>query len=366
MRWVGSRESGSDQVNRCSRDIRYSHDSVWSADECLPLDDLSWESVSGTLPPPPVTVTIHWTTNTFTSSPRARRAAAAVAGRVPATAGSFDPNAMIGPSGYGPSNFVSGAAQTRFPYQIDFENSPTATAPAQQVVITDTLDPNLDLSTFQLTEIAFGDTVLTIPPGSQDYQTTVPMTYNGVDLQRGRQREPGLRDAGIDRDVPVDRSGDAIASEHPGRLPAPRGRHRPRRGLRQLFDRHRRPACRPARRSPTWPISPSTAISRSPPTRSARPIPARGSRPPSRRWSRSTTPRPPAASPRCRPRRPRELHRELVRQRRRGLRHRQIHGVLQHGANGSSTFGPYQTLLVNTTKTSTTFTGQAGAHVPLL
>ncbi len=47
-------------------------------------------------------------------------------------------------------------------------------------MITDTLDPNLDLSTFQLTEIAFGDTVLAIPPGSQDYRTTVPMTYNGV------------------------------------------------------------------------------------------------------------------------------------------------------------------------------------------
>ena len=51
------------------------------------------------------------------------------------------------------------------------------------------LDPNLDLSTFQLTEIAFGDTVLTIPPGSQDYQTTVPMTYNGVDVRRRRERE---------------------------------------------------------------------------------------------------------------------------------------------------------------------------------
>ena len=47
-------------------------------------------------------------------------------------------------------------------------------------MITDTLDPNLNLSTFQLTEIAFGDTVLSIPPGSQSYQATVPMTYNGV------------------------------------------------------------------------------------------------------------------------------------------------------------------------------------------
>ena len=36
---------------------------------------------------------------------------------------------------------------TVFPYRIDFENAPTATAPAQQVVITDPLDPNLDWST---------------------------------------------------------------------------------------------------------------------------------------------------------------------------------------------------------------------------
>ena len=87
---------------------------------------------------------------------------------------------MLGPSGYGPSNFVSARPRRGFPYQIEFENSPTATAPAQQVVITGMLDPNLDLSTFQLTEIGFGDTVPAIPPGSQDYQTTVPMTYNGV------------------------------------------------------------------------------------------------------------------------------------------------------------------------------------------
>ena len=82
---------------------------------------------------------------------RTRRSGSSQRRAAPAPRGRFDPNAMIGPSGYGPSNFVSGSAQTRFPYQIDFENSPTATAPAQQVTITDTLDPNLDLSTFQLT-----------------------------------------------------------------------------------------------------------------------------------------------------------------------------------------------------------------------
>ena len=96
------------------------------------------------------------------------------------SAGPYDPNSMIGPKGYGPGIFVPGSAITPFPYQIDFENSPTATAPAQEVVITDPLDPNLDLSTFQLTDIGFGNTALSIPPGSQDYQTTVPMTENGV------------------------------------------------------------------------------------------------------------------------------------------------------------------------------------------
>jgi RHS repeat-associated protein len=93
---------------------------------------------------------------------------------------SYDPNSIIGPTGVSSANFVLGSALSLYPYQINFENSPTATAPAQQVVITDTLDPSLDLNTFYLTEIAFGDTVLAIPPGRQDYQTTVPMTFNGV------------------------------------------------------------------------------------------------------------------------------------------------------------------------------------------
>jgi RHS repeat-associated protein len=96
------------------------------------------------------------------------------------TAGAYDPNSLQGPSGYGPSNYVPGTAKAMFPYQIDFENAPTATAPAQQVTVTEILDPNLDLSTFQWTGIGWGDTTIAIPPGTQDYRTTVPMTYNGV------------------------------------------------------------------------------------------------------------------------------------------------------------------------------------------
>ena len=91
----------------------------------------------------------------------------------------MDPNAMIGPAGYGSSNFVADAG-TILPYQIDFENAASATAPAQAVTITDQLDANLNWSTFQLTGIAWGDTILSIPAGSQFYETTVPMTYDGV------------------------------------------------------------------------------------------------------------------------------------------------------------------------------------------
>jgi RHS repeat-associated protein len=90
---------------------------------------------------------------------------------------SHDPNDKIGLSGYGPQNFV--APGTLLPYRIDFENEATATAPAQQVVVTDQLDSNLDWTTFQFTEVGFGDNILAIPAGAQHYQTTVAMTYNG-------------------------------------------------------------------------------------------------------------------------------------------------------------------------------------------
>jgi hypothetical protein len=92
-------------------------------------------------------------------------------------AGSQDPNEKLGPSGFSTPNFVQ--ADKFLPYRIDFENAMTATAPAQAVTITDQLAPTLDWSTFRLTEIGFGDILLTVPANSQHYQTTVAMTYNG-------------------------------------------------------------------------------------------------------------------------------------------------------------------------------------------
>ncbi len=92
-------------------------------------------------------------------------------------ANAFDPNQKLPGAGYGSQGYVS--AGDAIPYQIDFENYESATAPAQHVTISDFLSSDFDWSSFRLTEIGFGSTLLTIPPNSQSYQTTVAMTYNG-------------------------------------------------------------------------------------------------------------------------------------------------------------------------------------------
>jgi RHS repeat-associated protein len=86
-----------------------------------------------------------------------------------------DPNEKTGAAGYGTPRFVAPAAI--IPYGIDFENEPTAKAAAQEVVVTDRLDPSLDLDTFELTEIGFGD--ISIPAGSRHVQTRVAVTIDG-------------------------------------------------------------------------------------------------------------------------------------------------------------------------------------------
>ncbi len=92
---------------------------------------------------------------------------------------SHDPNAAIGPGGFGPNGFIADDQQA-LPYTIDFENAPTATAPAQNVTVTDQLDPNLDWSTFAFTAAGFGDNMISVPSANGHFfQTIVPMTYNG-------------------------------------------------------------------------------------------------------------------------------------------------------------------------------------------
>ena len=103
--------------------------------------------------------------------------------------GSRDPNEKIGPAGFGSAGFV--LPNTILPYRINFENDKDASAPAQRVTITDQLNTNVDLKTFELSEIGFGDLIIAIPPGNQHYQTTVQMTQNGKSFEV--QIEAGLR-----------------------------------------------------------------------------------------------------------------------------------------------------------------------------
>lgn len=66
-----------------------------------------------------------------------------------------DPNDIQGPVGFGDDRAIP-ATQT-LGYTIRFENQPSATAPAQEVVITQQLDSDLDFRTFRLGEIGWGD-----------------------------------------------------------------------------------------------------------------------------------------------------------------------------------------------------------------
>ncbi|MET0647110.1 MAG: hypothetical protein ABW208_10850 [Pyrinomonadaceae bacterium] len=89
---------------------------------------------------------------------------------------SEDPNDKFGPQGGGDDKHYINSAPP-MSYSVFFENKPEATAPAQDVVVTDQLDPTkFDLSTFQLGPVSFGkDTVVTPPPGLSQWTTDVDL-----------------------------------------------------------------------------------------------------------------------------------------------------------------------------------------------
>lgn len=85
---------------------------------------------------------------------------------------SADPNDKYGLLGSGSERYIT--PDERFYYTIRFENMPDASAPAQEVLVRDTLDASvLDLSTFQLGDIQFGSTRVRVPPGLTSYTTQV-------------------------------------------------------------------------------------------------------------------------------------------------------------------------------------------------
>ncbi|HQU47265.1 MAG TPA: Ig-like domain-containing protein, partial [Pirellulales bacterium] len=88
---------------------------------------------------------------------------------------SRDPNAIVGPSGYGTSGFVQD--QGVWPYTVFFEND--GSVAAQDVTVSEQLDSNLDWSTFQLGSFGFGPLNVNVPAGLTQYQTTV--AYQNVD-----------------------------------------------------------------------------------------------------------------------------------------------------------------------------------------
>ncbi|MGO9920864.1 MAG: RHS repeat-associated core domain-containing protein, partial [Isosphaeraceae bacterium] len=89
--------------------------------------------------------------------------------------GAVDPNALIGPSGFGTQGFI--APSGNWSYTVEFENDGTAAALA--VTATEQLDLNLDWSTFQLGSFGFGPINVSIPPSLTDYETTV--AYQNTD-----------------------------------------------------------------------------------------------------------------------------------------------------------------------------------------
>lgn len=95
---------------------------------------------------------------------------------------STDPNDIIGPAGYGDSGFI--APDLLLPYTIRFQNKPDASAPAQVVTITQTLDSDLDLSTFALGDMGFGSTHIPVPAGRQTFAGQINLSGSlRVDIQ---------------------------------------------------------------------------------------------------------------------------------------------------------------------------------------
>lgn len=69
---------------------------------------------------------------------------------------SIDPNEIVGPNGYDNVNWIK--PMEKMPYTIFFENQSSATAPAHDVFIIDTLDTNVfDFSQFSFGDFGWGD-----------------------------------------------------------------------------------------------------------------------------------------------------------------------------------------------------------------
>jgi len=107
---------------------------------------------------------------------------------------SIDPNEKIGPTGFGPERWVG--KDKPLLYRINFENLPTATAPAQRVQIIDQLPATLDPRTVRLLEIGFKQYRVEVPENRAFYQSRIQLGDDlnnlkadisaGLDITTGR------------------------------------------------------------------------------------------------------------------------------------------------------------------------------------
>ncbi|HEX8332141.1 MAG TPA: hypothetical protein VF622_05935 [Segetibacter sp.] len=84
---------------------------------------------------------------------------------------SFDPNAKTGPSGIGTNRYINGSDRL-MNYAVFFENLSTATLPAQEVTVLDTLDKNVfDLTTFKVGSFGIAYSSYSFSNDVQEYIT---------------------------------------------------------------------------------------------------------------------------------------------------------------------------------------------------
>ena len=95
---------------------------------------------------------------------------------------SYDPNEMIGP--WGPDeqrHYIKPIHQ--MPYTITFENKATATAPAHEVFVTDTLDlSKFDAETFSFTSYGWADTTLHVGGSAKEFTRDIMYNVKGQDI----------------------------------------------------------------------------------------------------------------------------------------------------------------------------------------
>ncbi|MEZ6062667.1 MAG: CARDB domain-containing protein [Planctomycetaceae bacterium] len=88
---------------------------------------------------------------------------------------SRDPNDILGPDGFGPEQWIP--ASQPIEYTIRFENDAAlATAPAQVVRITQTLDSDLDPRTYRVGDFGLGDLFVDVPANRAFYTDRIDLT----------------------------------------------------------------------------------------------------------------------------------------------------------------------------------------------